>query len=97
MKKFDPSKTAKLAASTLIGTAIGFGGSFGLCVFAINSQFSGVVQIKITFTSVDVRIIGPEALKYLPGANDLVKPRPNSDDVILKEDPFDQEVVDSSC
>lgn len=49
----------------------------GVAVFAIASNYPGVVEVQLTPTSIQIRIDGRGLLKPLPGANDFIKP-PNS-------------------
>ena len=49
----------------------------GVAVFAIASNYPGVVEVQLTPTSIQIRVDGRELLKPLPGANDFIK-SPNS-------------------
>jgi hypothetical protein len=49
----------------------------GVAVFAIASNYPGVVEVQLTPTSIQIRVDGRGLLKPLLGADDFIKP-PNS-------------------
>jgi hypothetical protein len=46
----------------------------GVAVFAIVSNYPGVVEVQLTPTSIQIRVDGRGLLRTLPRANDLIKP-----------------------
>lgn len=46
----------------------------GVAVFAIASNYPGVIEVQLTPTSIQIRVDGRGILKPLPGANINIKP-----------------------
>jgi hypothetical protein len=56
----------------------------GVAVFAIVSNYPGVVEVQLMPTSIQIRVDGRGLLKPLPGVNDLVKPHDSVERVPAK-------------